>query len=579
LQGTNVDDRLKGGQGSDIYLFGRGSGQDVIEDLDTVGLDTDTVFVGADIAPADLAISRAGDFIALAINGTSDQLSIRWQPEQGYGIERVEFSSGTVWDTATLEAMADSGANTEPALAIPLPDQMANEDEAFSFVVPANTFSDIDPGDTLNYIGTRDDGSALPSWLIFDAARRTFSGTPVNEDVGTVGVKVMATDTGNLSAFDTFDVTVANTNDAPTVANAISDQNATEDAAFSFTVPTNTFADVDTADTFTYSAALADGSALPAWLTFTATTRTFSGTPGNEDVGTGGVKVTATDGASASISDVFDLTVANTNDTPVLAHSIAHQSASAGVAFDFTLATDAFRDIDRGDVLTYRATLANGDRLPAWISFDTASRKVSGTPAATDVGAISIRVTASDLAGTSATDDFQLVVSGGGGCHEMDMVGSDHCDSRDHDHGKRDDERRGKPDSRKHDDRDDDRSEHKGDRMADCLVANVESKPRYDIEALAQELERSDRHGEALNAQEIARRWQVVGRYASALSNEHDEDAQGGADYRFKDQGLLGGGALGGGFGYSGSTGAPHRIATLQTLQGLEEGFQRLHNR
>jgi hypothetical protein len=266
------------------------------------------------------------------------------------------------------------------------------------------------------------------------------------------------------------------------------------------------------------------------------------------------------------------------NDAPMLVSPIADQSASAGVAFDVTLATDAFHDIDRGDVLAYRATLANGDPLPAWLSFDAASRNLSGTPAATEVGAISIRVTASDLAGASATDEFQLVVSGGGECHEMDMVGSDQCDNRVHDHEKRDDERHGMPDGRNHDDRDDDRSDQRGDRMADCLAAYVESKPRYDFEALAHELERSDRHGEALNAHEIARRWQVVGRYASELSNEHDEDARGGADYRFKDHSLLGGGASGGGFGYSGSTGAPHRIATFQTLQGLEEGFQRLHN-
>jgi hypothetical protein len=187
-------------------------------------------------------------------------------------------------------------------------------------------------------------------------------------------------------------------------------------------------------------------------------------------------------------------------------------------------------------------------------------------------------VTASDQAGASATDDFQLVVSGGGECHETDMVRSDHCDSRDHDPGERDDERHGKPHGRKHDDCNDDRLDHKGDRMVGCLTANVESKPRYDFEALAEEQERSEQHGEALNRQEIARRWQVVGRYASALANEHDEDARGGADCRLNDHSLLSGSISGGGFGYSGSTGAPHRVANLQTLQGLAEGFQRLHS-
>ena len=46
--------------------------------------------------------------------------------------------------------------------------------------MPANTFSDADSdiGDTLTYAVTLADGSALPSWLTFNAATRTLSGTP-----------------------------------------------------------------------------------------------------------------------------------------------------------------------------------------------------------------------------------------------------------------------------------------------------------------------------------------------------------------------------------------------------------------
>ena len=41
-----------------------------------------------------------------------------------------------------------------------------------------NTFADTDTGDTLTYTATKSDDSELPSWLSFDAATRTFSGTP-----------------------------------------------------------------------------------------------------------------------------------------------------------------------------------------------------------------------------------------------------------------------------------------------------------------------------------------------------------------------------------------------------------------
>jgi hypothetical protein len=52
----------------------------------------------------------------------------------------------------------------------------------------------VDVGDTLALTATRADGSALPSWLSFNAATRTFSGTPANGDVGPIEVKLTATD-------------------------------------------------------------------------------------------------------------------------------------------------------------------------------------------------------------------------------------------------------------------------------------------------------------------------------------------------------------------------------------------------
>lgn len=107
----------------------------------------------------------------------------------------------------------------------------------------------------------------------------------------------------------TTTITVTPVNDAPTVANAIPNKNATEGAAFSFQFAANSFADVDVGDTLTYSAKLAGGSALPAWLSFNAATRSFSGTPANGDVGTLSIRVTANDGNGGTVNDVFDIVV------------------------------------------------------------------------------------------------------------------------------------------------------------------------------------------------------------------------------------------------------------------------------
>ncbi|HEX5684587.1 MAG TPA: putative Ig domain-containing protein, partial [Ideonella sp.] len=289
--------------------------------------------------------------------------------------------------------------------------QSATEDSAFSFTVPSNTFSDVDAGDTLTYSATQADGSALPGWLSFDAATRSFSGTPANGDVGAISVRVTATDGSSASVSSDFTLTVGNTNDVP-ASTGITAQSATEDSAFSFTVPLNTFNDVDAGDTLSYEVTLADGSALPSWLSFDAATRTFTGTPTNGDVGAISVRVTATDGSSATASCDFTLTVGNTNDAPT-SSDITAQSAIEDGAFSFTVPSNTFSDVDAGDTLTYSATLADGSALPSWLHFDAATHTFSGTPADGDVGAITVRVTATDGGGATASSDFALTVAAG----------------------------------------------------------------------------------------------------------------------------------------------------------------------
>ena len=94
--------------------------------------------------------------------------------------------------------------------------------------------------------------------MSFNAGTRIFSGTPPNADVGTHTITVRATDLSGAFVEDSFDIVVANTNDAPTVANPITNQAATEDSAFSFQFAANTFDDVDAGDSLSYTARRAE---------------------------------------------------------------------------------------------------------------------------------------------------------------------------------------------------------------------------------------------------------------------------------------------------------------------------------
>ena len=220
------------------------------------------------------------------------------------------------------------------------------------FTAPANTTLDptttyavlITPesaGVTVPSVGSNDEdtGGAM-GWTIADSHQfRNFANAwRTSSSGGGRSLKIAIKGTLTASA-----------NAAPTVANPIDDQTATVGTVLNFTFPTNTFADTDAGATLTYTATQSDDSTLPAWLSFAAATRTFSGTPMAADVETVSVKVTASDGTD-SVSDTFDIVVSAAANTPPTS---ADERVEADEDSDYTFLSDdfAFTDTDTGDSL------------------------------------------------------------------------------------------------------------------------------------------------------------------------------------------------------------------------------------
>jgi Ca2+-binding RTX toxin-like protein len=303
-----------------------------------------------------------------------------------------------------------TAVNDAPVLAQAIGTQTVLEDAAWSFTVPAGSFVDVD-GDALTYTASQANGSALPSWISFNAATRTFTGTPPTNYSGSLMLVVTATDPGGASASASFGLNVTAVNDAPVLALPIGTQAIAEDTAWSFTVPAGTFTDQE-GDALTYTARQANGSALPSWISFNAATRTFTGTPPANYNGSLALVVTATDSGGAAASAPFTLNVTAVNDAPVLAQAIAAQTAASGTTWTYVVPPATFTDVD-GDTLVYTARQANGTALPSWISFNAATRTFTGTSPATFTGVLSLVVTATDPSGLNAAATFGLTVQGG----------------------------------------------------------------------------------------------------------------------------------------------------------------------
>jgi|GEM_PF-5019961 len=101
-----------------------------------------------------------------------------------------------------------TGSNDAPRVINANADQLATENNEFTYTWATTTFDVVDASDSLSYSITLADGSALPEWLAYDAATRTFTGTPSMQQEGTLTLRITATDTYGASVYDDFTLTV-----------------------------------------------------------------------------------------------------------------------------------------------------------------------------------------------------------------------------------------------------------------------------------------------------------------------------------------------------------------------------------
>lgn len=182
--------------------------------------------------------------------------------------------------------------------------QTWTEGQTINLKLPANTFTDPQ-GETLSYTATEANGAALPSWLAFNAATDTFSGTaPLTTE--SLGLRVTATDTSGLSVLETFTANVV----APAPKPGIADTNPTptqiwtDGQTVNLVLPGNTFTDA-LGLKMSFAAYEVSGPNVTSWLHFNSATDTFSGKVPVNLTGTVQLEVIAQDADHATATDLF----------------------------------------------------------------------------------------------------------------------------------------------------------------------------------------------------------------------------------------------------------------------------------
>ncbi len=280
-------------------------------------------------------------------------------------------------------------------VAIPISNQQVYVGNSTMLSLPAGTFEF--PNAAFTYTATLVGGLPLPPFINFDPETRTFLFTPHLGDQNSYRIQATGDDGYGGTISTTFDLSVPDR--PPVLAQPLGNQTAYTGEFFEYIVASSSFADADN-DQLAFSANLVGSSVLPGWLGFDPALRRFYGTPFGRN--TYQIQMNANDGFGGVVSGTFTITIPNS--APILLNPIGTQLASVGIPFSYTFYSSTFYDVD-GDALTYSTS-----SLPAFLSFNPATRTFTGTPQIQDTGTTSITLSAQDPLGAKASATFTLTV-------------------------------------------------------------------------------------------------------------------------------------------------------------------------
>ncbi|NEQ97090.1 MAG: hypothetical protein F6K30_10255 [Cyanothece sp. SIO2G6] len=157
-----------------------------------------------------LDMNFSGNTATEASGGGSATVGI-WNSSSEY--KQYSFNESKLFDGLSLivteQEIIETISNiNNPRVVGKLDNQNVLEDNFFNITISNDIFEDVNGIYDLTYTAALADDSPLPDWLNFDSESLTLSGTPIEEDEGTISIAIKAIDGSGATGAALFDLTV-----------------------------------------------------------------------------------------------------------------------------------------------------------------------------------------------------------------------------------------------------------------------------------------------------------------------------------------------------------------------------------
>ena len=236
---------------------------------------------------------------------------------------------------------------------------------------------------------------SLPSWLSLNGSTGALSGTPTSSGSSSFTITATDSNASNLTGSQAYTLTVnaasSLTVSPTTLANAVAN------SLYSVTLSA-------TGGSGGYSFAVSAGT-LPSWLSLNSSTGVLSGTP--TTTGSSSFTIKATDSSNSNLtgSRAYTLTVNAASQLTVNPATLAN--ASVNSAYSATLSAT-------GGSGSYSFAVSAGT-LPSWLSLNSSTGVLSGTPTTTGSSSFTIKATDSSNSNLTGSRAYTLTVTSSSG--------------------------------------------------------------------------------------------------------------------------------------------------------------------